>query len=80
MTDPKRGPLASLIAASLVSGGGSVFVFDQVVAMSTDQLEAHVRTLEAEIADMRIRYERLDTRLDGCLEHLRHMGPGEFGG
>lgn len=58
--------LASLIATTVVSGGGSVFLFDQVLAATTEQLEAHVRQLEADLHDCRRDFERCEIMRIHC--------------
>lgn len=71
MTRPRRSNLASVIAATLVSGGGGVALFDQVVGHVVEEQAAHIETLERALGDCHRVSDRCDDRLERAQERLR---------
>lgn len=63
--------LAVLIGATVISGGGSVALFDLVMGQLVEQQAHHIETLERAAADCARVADRCDSRLLTCQERLR---------
>lgn len=63
--------IASVITATLVSGGGGVALFDAVMGHLLDEQTAHIETLERALEDSRRLADRCDARLERAQESLR---------
>lgn len=66
-----RGGVAGIVGATLISGGGSVALFDLVMGQLLDQQSAHIETLERALEDCHRVADRCDARLETCQERLR---------
>jgi len=70
-------PAAKVIAATLLSGGGGVMLFDVVMGQLLDQQTAHIETLERALADSHENADRCDARLERCQEARRAGCPND---
>lgn len=66
-----RSGVAGIVGATLISGGGSVALFDLVMGQLLDQQAAHIATLERALTDCGRVADRCDSRLETCQERLR---------
>lgn len=70
----RRRPPSSLvqvIAATLISGGGGVALFDAVMGHLLDEQADHIETLERALEDSHRIADRCDARLERAQEALR---------
>lgn len=75
MTRRSPSKIGSVIAATLVSGGGGVALFDAVMGHLLDEQAAHIETLERALADSHRIADRCDARLERAQEALRTRCP-----
>jgi hypothetical protein len=68
---PNRSALVGVIGATLVSGGGGIALFNEVMGHVMNQQAAHIETLERALEDCTRVSDRCDSRLMGCQERLR---------
>lgn len=68
-----RSPAATAIAATLISGGGGVALFDAVMGEVIDQQAAHIQTLERALQDCSRVSDRCDVRLENAQDALAEM-------
>lgn len=68
-----RNGVAGIVGATVLSGGGSVMLFDLVMGQLLEQQAAHIATLERAIADCGRVADRCDSRLEACQERAREL-------
>lgn len=66
-----RNGVAGIVGATVLSGGGSVMLFDMVMGQLLDQQAAHIQTLERALVDCARVSDRCDSRLETCQDRLR---------
>ncbi len=76
MTQRARSGVAGIVGATVLSGGGSVMLFDLVMGQLLDQQTAHIATLERALEDCTRVSDRCDSRLETCGERLRDSRAG----
>ena len=69
-----RSPAAQVIAATLISGGGGIALFDAVMGHLLDQQVAHIQTLERALHDSHDLADRCDARLERAREAAAAAG------
>lgn len=68
-----RSGVAGIVGATVISGGGSVALFDLVMGQLLDQQAAHIATLERAVSDCGRVADRCDSRLEACQDRAREL-------